>query len=152
MKVVQKFIDKKYNGEFDVSDGKDGWYNPTLAKSYLEKAITELDAGVFAEPIKIDVEYYAASVVQKGQAEATKASFEEALTLNGRKYVEVNLVEATTTDDYYEAGYYAPTGADADYDLFYGSGWGPDYGDPSTYLDTYLPDGLGYMTKVNGLW
>lgn len=150
--LVQKFIDKKYNGEFNVADGKDGWYNPTLAKSYLEKAITELDAGVFAEPIKIDVEYYAASVVQKGQAEATKASFEEALTLNGRKYVEVNLVEATTTDDYYEAGYYAPTGADADYDLFYGSGWGPDYGDPSTYLDTYLPDGLGYMTKVNGLW
>ena len=36
--------------------------------------------------------------------------------------------------------------------MFYGSGWGPDYGDPSTYLDTFLGYGQGYMTKVIGLF
>ena len=35
------------------------------------------------------------------------------------------------------------------YDL---SGWGPDYLDPSTYLDTFLPDGNGFMTKCIGLF
>jgi ABC-type oligopeptide transport system substrate-binding subunit len=36
--------------------------------------------------------------------------------------------------------------------MFYGSGWGPDYGDPSTYLDTFQGEGAGYMTKVIGLF
>ena len=31
-------------------------------------------------------------------------------------------------------------------------GWGPDYGDPATYLDTFLPDYSGYMTKSIGLF
>ena len=30
--------------------------------------------------------------------------------------------------------------------------WGPDYGDPSTYLDTMLPDYAGYMTKCIGIF
>jgi len=34
--------------------------------------------------------------------------------------------------------------------MFYGSGWGPDYGDPYTYLQTFLGEG-GYMTKVIGI-
>ena len=36
--------------------------------------------------------------------------------------------------------------------MFYGSGWGPDYGDPSTYLDTFRGLGAGYMCKVIGLF
>ena len=32
------------------------------------------------------------------------------------------------------------------------SGWGPDYGDPQTYLDTFLPDYAGYMIKCIGLY
>jgi ABC-type oligopeptide transport system substrate-binding subunit len=32
------------------------------------------------------------------------------------------------------------------------SGWGPDYGDPQTYLDTFLPDGAGYMVKCIGVF
>jgi ABC-type oligopeptide transport system substrate-binding subunit len=32
------------------------------------------------------------------------------------------------------------------------SGWGPDYGDPQTYLDTMLPDYAGYMVKSIGIF
>jgi len=32
------------------------------------------------------------------------------------------------------------------------SGWGPDYGDPQTYLDTFLPDYAGYMVKCTGIF
>lgn len=150
--LVQYFIDKNYGGEYKVSDGQDGWYSKELTQKYLAKAQEDLDAAVFAKPIEIDIEYYASSTIQTGQAQAVKASIEDAFTVDGHAYVQVNLVSAATSDDYYDAGYYAPTGADADYDLFYGSGWGPDFGDPLTYLDTYLPDGAGYMTKVQGLW
>jgi hypothetical protein len=36
--------------------------------------------------------------------------------------------------------------------MFFGSGWGPDFGDPCTYLDTFAGEGAGYMTKVIGLF
>ena len=32
------------------------------------------------------------------------------------------------------------------------SGWGPDYGDPQSYLDTMLPDYAGYMVKSMGIF
>ena len=62
------------------------------------------------------------------------------------------LIEATTSEDFYACGYRASNGAAGNFDMFYGSGWGPDYGDPSTYLDTFLGYGQGYMTKVIGLF
>jgi ABC-type oligopeptide transport system substrate-binding subunit len=151
-KICQYFIDTNYNGEYKLDDGQDGWYNVNLARSYMKAAITDLGASFFSSPVQVDIEYYPSSTLQAGQVQAVKKSIDEAFTIDGKQYVVVNLVEAATSDDYYNAGYYAPTGADADYDLFYGSGWGPDFGDPLTYLDTFLPDGNGYMTKVNGLW
>jgi len=151
-KICQYFIDTNYNGEYRLDDGQDGWYNVKLARSYMKAAVTDLGASFFSSPVQVDIEYYPSSTLQAGQVQAVKKSIDEAFTIDGKQYVVVNLVEAATLDDYYNAGYYAPTGADADYDLFYGSGWGPDFGDPLTYLDTFLPDGNGYMTKVNGLW
>ena len=62
------------------------------------------------------------------------------------------LVEATTPEDFYASGYRASNGEAGNFDMFYGSGWGPDYGDPSTYIDTFLGEGAGYMTKVIGLF
>ena len=41
---------------------------------------------------------------------------------------------------------------EANYDIYDLSGWGPDYGDPSTYLDTFLPDYAGYMIKCIGIF
>ena len=32
------------------------------------------------------------------------------------------------------------------------SGWGPDYGDPQTYLNTFAPEYAGYMIKCLGIY
>jgi peptide/nickel transport system substrate-binding protein/oligopeptide transport system substrate-binding protein len=147
--MVQYYIDTNYNGEYNVADGQDGWYNKDLAASYIVKAEQELGEGFFANPVEIDIVYEGSDQTSKGQAEAVKASIEEALKVGDKQYVVVNLIAAASRTEYLKAGYRAPTGHDADYDLFYGSGWGPDYGDPSTYLDTF--NRTGYMIKVVGL-
>ena len=64
----------------------------------------------------------------------------------------INMVECATSAEWYYAGYYPEVGSDSNYDICDLSGWGPDYGDPQTYLDTMLPDGVGYMTKAIGLF
>ena len=144
--MVQYYCDQLDMG-IQVQDGVNGWYNPELAAKYMEKAVEELGDTV-SYPIVIDVVYYSASELDTAQAAAVKKSVEA--NLPGK--VQINMVEATTPDDYYACGYRATTGEAGNYDLFYGSGWGPDYGDPSTYLDTFKGLGAGYMTKVVGLF
>ena len=66
--------------------------------------------------------------------------------------VQVNLVECVTTDEWYYCGYDTSYGNEANYDMYDLSGWGPDYGDPQTYLDTFLGDYAGYMVKCIGIY
>ena len=66
--------------------------------------------------------------------------------------VVINLVSCVSTDEWYYAGYYTDFGYEANYDVYDLSGWGPDYGDPTTYLDTFLPDYAGYMIKCIGIY
>lgn len=146
--MVQYYLDKIGSGITSVKDGVDGWYNPEKAKECLAAAVEELGDTV-SYPIQIDVVYYSASDLQVAQAAAYKSVIESTL---GADKVQVNLVEATTPDDFYATGYRAPDGISADYDMFYGSGWGPDFGDPCSYLDTFKGEGAGYMTKVIGLF
>ena len=82
------------------------------------------------------------------KANAYKQSLESVL----QGAVVFNTVSCATADDWYNAGYYTTLGEEANYDVYDLSGWGPDYGDPSTYLDTFLPDYLGYMTKCIGIF
>ena len=145
--MVQYYIDQMGTG-ITVADGVNGWYNPEAAKTYLEAAKTELGDSV-TFPITIDVVYYSAAQVNTAQAQAVKKVIEECL---GADNVVINLVEATTSEDFYASGYRASNGEAGNFDLFYGSGWGPDFGDPCTYLDTFLGNGAGYMTKVIGLF
>ncbi len=77
-----------------------------------------------------------------------KKSVEDAL---GGKVI-INLVECTSADEWYYTGYYTNYGYEANYDLFDLSGWGPDYGDPQTYLDTMLDEYAGYMAKCLGIY
>lgn len=145
--MVQYYCDKLGLG-ISVKDSVNGWYQPDAAKQCKEAAKAELGTTV-SYPIQIDVVYYSASDVDTAQAAAYKSVLEECL---GAEFVQVNLVEATTSEDFYACGYRASNGEAGNYDMFYGSGWGPDYGDPSTYLDTFLGEGAGYMTKVIGLF
>lgn len=145
--MVQYYCDKLGLG-IKVQDGVDGWFNPESAKDHLAKAVEELGNTV-TYPIQIDVVYYSASDLQTAQAQAYKKTTEETL---GADKVQVNLIEATTPEDYYACGYRAANGEAGNFDMFWGSGWGPDFGDPCSYLDTFKGKGAGYMTKVIGLF
>jgi len=145
--MVQYYVDK-LGCKVKVADGIDGWYQPEAAKQYLAAAKEELGNTV-AWPIQIDVVYLSTSDTNTAQAAAYKKVVEDTL---GSENVQVNLIEAATTEDFYASGYRASNGEAGNFDMFYGSGWGPDYGDPSTYLDTFLGEGAGYMTKVIGLF
>lgn len=145
--LVQYYLDQM-DAHINVADGQDGWYDADLANQYLAVAKEELGDSV-TWPITIDVVYLGTSVNNVAQNQATKQVIEAAL---GTDNVIVNLIEATTTEDFYASGYRASNGEAGNFDFFYGSGWGPDYGDPNTYLNTMLGDGAGYMTKVLGLF
>jgi ABC-type oligopeptide transport system substrate-binding subunit len=145
--MVQYYLDQM-GVKINVADGVNGWYQPEEAKKCLEAAKAELgDTVTF--PIQIDVVYLSTAANNTAQAQAYKQVIEGCL---GTDNVVVNLLEATTTDDFYACGYRASNGEAGNFDMFYGSGWGPDYGDPSTYLDTFAGEGAGYMTKVIGLF
>ena len=145
--MVQYYVDK-LGCKVNCADAVNGWYQPEAAKQYLEAAKAELGNSV-NWPIQIDVVYLSTSDTNTAQAAAYKQVIENCL---GAENVQVNLIEAKTTEDFYASGYRASNGEAGNFDMFYGSGWGPDYGDPSTYLDTFLGEGAGYMTKVIGLF
>lgn len=144
--------DPKAEGGAGSSKGFDGWYNAENAVAELNKAISELAAqGVEVSeenPILIDYPVYAQGPVHVNRANAVKKSIEDAL---GGK-VKIRLVNSATQAEYLAATYRFESGAGANYHINTNSGWGPDYGDPSTYLDTLLPDGMGYMTKSFGIY
>ena len=130
-------------------DGFDGWYNPENAKEELALAIEELGIEISAEnPIYLDLPYPSNSEVYTNRAMAYKLSLEAAL----EGAVIVNTTECVDYNEWYNTGYYTDYGYEANYDLYDLSGWGPDYGDPATYLDTFLPDYVGYMIKCIGIF
>ena len=135
-----------------TSSGFDGWYNVEAAQAELAAAVEELAAvgiEVSAEaPIYIDFPVRTDSQVNMNMKQAVKQSIEAAS--NGM--IVVNLVECNTRDIYLDATYWYSAGYEANFDLNDGSGWGPDYGDPSTYLGTMLPQYAGYMTKSLGIF
>lgn len=156
--IVQKQIDadgvkiKVWDAENKTSDGFDGWYNPENAVEELNTAIEELaEEGITIDesnPIQMEYPYPSAVEVYTNKANSYKKSVEAAL---GGKVV-INLVDAVDLDGWYYAGYYANYGYEANYDVYDVSGWGPDFGDPCSYLYTMLPDYEGYMTKCFGIF
>lgn len=136
------------------SIGYDGWYNPDEAKAQLELAIEELSASdgmiIDAEhPVYLDLPYCDINETYSNRANALKQSIEA--SLEGK--VIINLVKTGGSNalNWYNAAYYPATGDQMNFHLSDVSGWGPDYGDPFTYLDTMLPQGGG-MAKNLGLF
>lgn len=151
--VIQAQLDadgyplKVWNPDLGSGDGYDGWYNPEYAVSELEKAIAELGIEITAEnPIIIDYPYPPARENYTNSANACKQSIEKVL---GGKVI-INLIRCEDDDQWYGTGYDTTFGYEANYDMYDLSGWGPDYGDPQTYLDTFVRG--GYMTKCIGIY
>lgn len=127
-------------------DGYDGWYNVEAAVEELKIAIDELkEQGVVIDaenPIYVDLPYPSNVELYSNRANSIKQSVEAAL---GEYGVVVSLVECADTDEWLYTGYYINDGTEANYDLFDLSGWGPDYGDPATFLETMIPGGYSNM-------
>lgn len=144
--------DPNGDGGIGSSDAFDGWFNPDEAVAELEAAIAELaEEGVVIDesnPIYIDLPYPSNSESYTNRANAYKQSLE---TVLGGKVI-VNTVSCVDYDEWYNAGYFTSYGYEANYDMYDLSGWGPDYGDPQTYLDTFLPEFAGYMIKCIGIY
>ncbi len=143
--------DPTADGGIGSSDGFDGWYNVDYAKTELATAVAELaEAGVEVSaenPIQLDVPFFSGSETYTNRANVLKQSIES--TLEG---VVINLIPCEAATDWYYAGYYPEYGYQMNADFMDVSGWGPDYGDPQTYLDTMLPDYAGYMVKSIGMF
>ena len=140
------------NDGIGSGDGYDGWFNVDAAVKEMAVAVEELAAQgieVSAEnPIYIDFPYPSYNPTRTNCANALKQSVEATLG----KAVIVNLVACASADEWYYTGYYTNYGYEANYELYDLSGWGPDYGDAQTYLDTMLPDYAGYMVKCLGIY
>lgn len=144
--IVEKYAAElvaDYEG-IDLNDGHDAWYNPELAKTFAERAKEELGDSVSEWPIHIDVPVYAASENQKNIQLAMKKSIEDAI--GDYVVIDLQFLEGNSSV-YYSSFYNQPTGEDNSIDLVFGAGWGPDYGDPLTYLhcfDVHDGDMLNY--------
>ena len=145
-----KVWDPTADGGAGSGDGFDGWYNVSQAKAELEQAIAELgEIGVeisAENPIYIDAFYYSGSETNTNTKQAYKQSIESAL--EGK--VIVNLVAYADSQVMQYAYYRNSLGSEANFDISHNSGWGPDYGDPQTFLDTIQQ--YGYMTKNLGIY
>ena len=142
--------DPTADGGAGSGDGFDGWYNVDEARAQLELAIAELaqiGVEVSAEkPIYIDSFYFTGSESNTNMKQAYKQGIESAL----ENKVIVNLVAYEDSSQMSYAYYRNSTGAEANFDISHNSGWGPDYGDPQTFLDTIQP--YGYMAKNLGIY
>ncbi len=142
---------KAFDSETGVGTGFDGWYNPEVAASEMAIAVEELKAQgyeISAEnPVHLDLANYYGAEGFKNEGQAYKQSIESALG----GLVIVDIVPYDTAQDWYDATYYPNTGAEMNYDIGTNGGWGPDYGDPKSYLDTILPGSNG-MCKSFGLF
>lgn len=119
----------------DLNDGQDAWYNPELAAKFAAKAKEELGDKVTTWPVVLDYPVLETSTNNVNAGLAAKKSIEDAIG----DYVNINLVYFKDQTAYYSAFYSIATGDQNSIDVAFGAGWGPDYGDPLTYLHCFDP-------------
>lgn len=149
--TVYKKDSSAENGK-GTGDGFDGWYSPENAVEELNIAIEELSKhGVTIDesnPIQVDLPFASNSTVYTNKANAYKQSVEASL---GGKVI-VNLIDCPSYEVWYYCGYNTNDGSEANYDMYDLSGWSPDFMDPCSYIDTFLPEYNGFMTKCIGVY
>ncbi len=144
--------DPTADGGVGASFGFDGWYNVDYCRELLATAVTELktqNVEITKEnPLKLEIPYYDIYDIYANRA----AALEQSIEASTEGLVDIVLVKCGGEDAYnwYYATYFPLSGDDMNFNLMDNSGWGPDYGDPSTYLDTMFLG--GYMLKCIGIY
>ena len=114
-----------------VADGKDTLYNPTKAKEEFAKAKADLQAQGVEFPIHLDLPTSSTYTEGIKQAQSFKQSVESTL---GAENIVIDL-NMVSEDDLQRVTYFAENASQQDWDLNNNLGWGPDYTDPSSYID-----------------
>ena len=113
-----------------LTDGKDTIYSPEKAKAAFAKAKKELQAKGVTFPIHLDIPVEQTDVIAVQQTNSLKQSIESSL---GTENVIVDVLQMTDNEKLSITSQ-AKVPSQKDYDLN-GTGWGPDYQDPATYLN-----------------
>ena len=113
-----------------LTDGKDTIYSPEKAKAAFAKAKEELQAKGVTFPIHLDIPVEQTDVIAVQQTNSLKQSIESSL---GTENVIVDVLKMTDNEKLSITSQ-AKVPSQKDYDLN-GTGWGPDYQDPATYLN-----------------
>ena len=113
-----------------LTDGKDTIYSPEKAKAAFAKAKEELQGKGVTFPIRLDVPVEQTDVIAVQQTNSLKQSIESSL---GTENVIVDVLQMTDNEKMSITSQ-AKVPSQKDYDLN-GTGWGPDYQDPATYLN-----------------
>lgn len=113
-----------------LTDGKDTIYSPEKAKAAFAKAKAELQAKGVTFPIHLDIPVEQTDVIAVQQTNSLKQSIESSL---GTENVIVDVLQMTDNEKMSITSQ-AKVPSQKDYDLN-GTGWGPDYQDPATYLN-----------------
>ncbi len=156
--IVQDQLDadgikiKVWDAENMTSDGFVGWYSPENAMEQLNMAIEEVkEYGLEISPenpIYLDLPVFMASESDANRANVLKQSIETSLQGN----VVINIVECADQKDLEDAGFFIENGGQANYSIYNMAGWGPDYGDPQTYLDAVQDNYSGSLTMFLGMY
>lgn len=130
--------------DINLVDGQDGWHNPERAKAFMERAVAELPDVTW--PVILDYPTDSSDTQGTEMDMAMKAAIESVLG----DYVQINLVLFDSYDAMSASFYSIGKGEENSIDLAFSAGWGPDYGDPLTYLHCFHAND-GDMMAYSGL-
>ncbi len=135
--LVTKYIGQEEEAfaGIDLNDGQDAWYNPERAVAFMEKAKAELGDSVKEWPVHLDMVENGTDEQAKNMALAMQKSIQDAIG----DYVVIDLIFLDNDEQVNDAFYTNERGEDNSVDLAFAAGWGPDYGDPYTYIHCFDP-------------
>ena len=146
--LVTKYLEQEEEAfvGIDLNDGHDAWYNPERAVAFMEKAKAELGDSVKEWPVHLDMVENGTDEQAKNMALAMQKSIEDAIG----DYVKIDLIFLDNDEQVNDAFYTNERGEDNSVDLAFAAGWGPDYGDPYTYIHCFDPSD-GDMMLYSGI-
>ena len=127
----------------NLADAQDGLYNPEKAKAEFAKAKATLQSEGVTFPIHLDMPVDQTATTKVQRVQSMKQSLEATL---GTDNVIID-IQQLQKDEVLNVTLFAQTAAGEDWDISDNVGWGPDFSDPSTYLDIIKPS-VGENTRT----
>lgn len=129
--------------DINLADAQDGLYNPEKAKAEFAKAKAALQAEGVQFPIHLDMPVDQTATTKVQRVQSMKQSIEQTL---GTDNVIID-IQQLQKEEVNNITYFAESAAAEDWDLSDNVGWGPDFIDPSTFMDILKPS-IGESTKT----